>query len=133
MHNCSFCRHGFSCKQSIHIHSEERCFVLRACVDILKKLRPFAEIAENNNYLPKVWSLGVTPVCMLRLPFFKTLDIKLTMTAVNVSAIRKHSYMHTEDQFSVLSHKVWLLNVIVKLSSSEDCENNCSYILAQCL
>ena len=41
--------------------------------------------------------------------------------------------MHTEDQFSVLSHKVWLLNVIVKLSSSEDCENNCSYILAQCL
>ena len=72
---------------------------------------------------------------MLRLPFFKTLDIKLTihMTAVNVSAMRKHSYVHTEYQFSVLSHKMWLLNVIVKLSSSEDCENNCSYILAQCL
>lgn len=39
-----------------------------------------------------------------------------------MSAMRKHSYVHTEDQVSVLSHQMWLLNVIVKLSSSEDCE-----------
>lgn len=39
--------------------------------------------------------------------------------------MRKHSYVHTEDQFSVLSHQMWLLNVIVNCHQVKIVENNC--------
>lgn len=67
---------------------------------------------------------------MLRAPVFKIINVKLTiqMIAVNVSAIKKYSCTH-KITFPVLNHKVYILNVNVKLSIDE-CKNVCSYIQA---
>lgn len=72
---------------------------------------------------------------MLRAPVFKTINVKLAiqMIAVNVSAIKKHSCTH-KITFPILNHKVYILNVNVKLSidelSIDEYKNVCSYIRA---
>lgn len=60
-----------------------------------QKLRPFAEILENNKYLPNVWCLGVTPVYVKIACFQNSVKLTIKVLAVNVSTIKSQSYVHT--------------------------------------